>query len=423
MEPELLPVFIIIITSDLSSPSVSSTPPHYDLSQAAPPPLPPSLPPGQLDLVLSHPPGQLLLSQGCQTTELLLVCPVKEVVVVESGRYTTAMARQNCSARTMHSVPVEEVVIQRTGRDITQALNRRCSGYSSGEECRFSLLLDLPQSRRWGGGWVEVWHRCVPQENITTTCGVVRQVNRGYIMSRTYPKYYLGGDSCTYHISVPPSQSLLVIVRDLQVRGLSGGECEDSLTIDYHTVLCGEIDSQLYYTSHTGRAVLMFSTTTGYTILPNRGFLVEIVPVGCTPPTPSSHSRVFLASHNQTHATYQCWWHHVFPSTMSSTTTLLCRGTTYHTNLSRCVPINHLISQGNISVGNTTNLSHLPPPWLEDIFLPLVLTIITLVLSITALILLIIIRSSLDRNRQDEAQVGQGRLVATLGPTWEFQVC
>jgi hypothetical protein len=82
-------------------------------------------------------------------------------------------------------------------------------------------------------------------------------------MSKAYPKYYMGGESCTWHISVPPSQVLLLIVLDLQLRGLSNkGECDDSLTIDYQAVVCGELDKQLHYISNTGRAVLTFNTDT-----------------------------------------------------------------------------------------------------------------------------------------------------------------
>ena len=31
-------------------------------------------------------------------------------------------------------------------RDIRRAVTRRCSGYSRGEECKFSLLLDVAES-------------------------------------------------------------------------------------------------------------------------------------------------------------------------------------------------------------------------------------------------------------------------------------
>ena len=48
---------------------------------------------------------------------------------------------------------------------------RRCSGYSRGEECKFSLLLDVGESEVWGGGLVTISHTCVNTENIVTECG------------------------------------------------------------------------------------------------------------------------------------------------------------------------------------------------------------------------------------------------------------
>ena len=48
---------------------------------------------------------------------------------------------------------------------------RRCSGYSRGEECKFSLLLDVGESEVWGGGLVTISHTCVNTGNIITECG------------------------------------------------------------------------------------------------------------------------------------------------------------------------------------------------------------------------------------------------------------
>ena len=189
------PVMISLLLAVSCNTAIQST----DLSQSYPQFLHQDLPPGQLDLVLSRPPGQLFLSQGCQSTELLLRCPADKVIIVESAEFSPATwnhaqytTRLNCSSHTKHSQPSQgEVIIKdRDGdKDIRQSLNRRCSGYSNGEECKFSLLLDQPESRSWGEGWVEILHKCVDQENITTKCGRVRTVKRGYIMSKAYPKY------------------------------------------------------------------------------------------------------------------------------------------------------------------------------------------------------------------------------------------
>ena len=49
-------------------------------------------------------------------------------------------------------------------------LFRRCSGYSSGEECKFSLLLDVVESEVWGGGLVTILHTCLSTNNIRQDC-------------------------------------------------------------------------------------------------------------------------------------------------------------------------------------------------------------------------------------------------------------
>ena len=42
-------------------------------------------------------------------------------------------------------------------------------------------------------------------------------------------------------------------------------------------------------------------------ILPYRGFLIELIPVGCTPESPPVMSELaFLVSYNQSHASYMC---------------------------------------------------------------------------------------------------------------------
>ena len=54
--------------------------------------------------------------------------------------------------------------------DIRRFVTRRCSGYSSGEECKFSLLLDVVESEVWGGGLVTILHSCLHTENIRQDC-------------------------------------------------------------------------------------------------------------------------------------------------------------------------------------------------------------------------------------------------------------
>ena len=423
---ELTPgIFQLVIMSTCASIEVvNSVQSTHDLSQSPPPVFKPesALSQGQLDLVFSHPPGQLFLSRGCQSTELRLACPAHKVLIVESAHFSPAqwtlapgLTKLNCSSQTQHSAATEgEVIIEhkRDVRDIRQALNRRCSGYSSGEECKFSLLLDQPESLSWGEGWVEILHKCVDQGHITTKCGRVRQVHRGYIMSKAYPKYYMGGQSCTWHISVPPSQVLLLRVLDLQLRGLSSeGVCDDSVTIDYKAVVCGELDSQFHYISNIGRAVITFKTATdSQYIYPHRGFLVEVIPVGCSPLLPSSQSKAYLVYHNQTHATFQCRGRYVFSGSLSPTTTLLCTGHEYHAPLPGCVSITHLLTIANVSVVHallSSNKTHQPIPtiWIHEVLLPLVFTISTLVLSLTGLIILLLMKKHIQSGPRHQDQV------------------
>ena len=47
---------------------------------------------------------------------------------------------------------------------------RRCSGYTRGEDCKFSLLLDVVESEVWGGGLVSISHTCVHTTNIRQDC-------------------------------------------------------------------------------------------------------------------------------------------------------------------------------------------------------------------------------------------------------------
>ena len=94
------------------------------------------------------------------------------------------------------------------------------------------------------GGLVTVVHTCVNTQTIHSGCSSHNQVsetvvsgdgsfvtkflsqlsliNATYIMSAKYPMYYLTGDDCSWRVRIPPHQSLLVRVLDLQLRGNSG---------------------------------------------------------------------------------------------------------------------------------------------------------------------------------------------------------
>ena len=124
---------------------------------------------------------------GCHTTELLLSCPPGQLLVVHSAifRHAGAGVTLNCSARTQHSARITPELGLDTGtrvssgsgdRDIRRAVTRRCSGYSRGEDCKFSLLLDVAESEVWGGGLVTVVHTCVSSNQIRNNCHANNQV-------------------------------------------------------------------------------------------------------------------------------------------------------------------------------------------------------------------------------------------------------
>ena len=123
-----------------------------------------------------------LLMPGCHTTELLLSCPPGEMVIIHSASFTSSRAKLNCSQVTRHSQRVDSVsrAVREGDSDIRRFVTRRCSGYSSGEECKFSLLLDVVESEVWGGGLVTIIHTCLTTRNIRQDCQHdINQVRRG----------------------------------------------------------------------------------------------------------------------------------------------------------------------------------------------------------------------------------------------------
>ena len=83
-------------------------------------------------------------------------------------------------------------------------------------------------------------------------------VNTTYIMSSSYPKYYLSGEQCHWRLIIAPHQSLLVTLLDLQLRGVVTGQCRDGLTLDNKITLCGELRSELHYVTGSNNANILF---------------------------------------------------------------------------------------------------------------------------------------------------------------------
>ena len=193
------------------------------------------------------------------------------MLIVHSAKFSPSNNKLNCSSITRHSQATSEVVESRRSRnvlreDIRRFVNRRCSGYSSGEECKFSLLLDVVESEVWGGGLVTITHSCLHTRDIRADCGEEPQelslVNTTVLMSPSYPKYYLSvSGGCGWRVRLPPHQSLLVRVLDLQLRAARddlAGHCQDSLLIDNRVNICGELHSELHYVSKANSVLIQF---------------------------------------------------------------------------------------------------------------------------------------------------------------------
>ena len=84
-------------------------------------------------------------------------------------------------------------------------------------------------------------------------------VNATYLMSPSYPKYYLAGEDCVWRVRLAPHQSLLVRLLDLQLRG-GGGGCRDRLVVGGgRAALCGEQGAELHWVQDSALAQISFS--------------------------------------------------------------------------------------------------------------------------------------------------------------------
>ena len=130
----------------------------YDLSESYPefPKQTPQLHPALLEEVTK----EVYLSRGCDRTELVLSCPKNTMLLIVSASFSPQLEHKlNCTDYSFNSEQIfmhnNNRVLGEDRKDLRRALNRRCSGYS-GEECRFSLLLDQPEARllgrRFSGG-------------------------------------------------------------------------------------------------------------------------------------------------------------------------------------------------------------------------------------------------------------------------------
>ena len=71
-------------------------------------------------------------------------------------------------------------------------------------------------------------------------------------------------------------------------------------------------------------------------IYPLRGYLLHLMPIGCSAPPPPSHAS--LVHFNTTHAVYTCTVPgHVFSASLTPVMALTCVGNIYDKSLSPCV--------------------------------------------------------------------------------------
>jgi len=318
-----------------------------------------------------------------------------------------------------------------------------------------SLLLDGEETRSWGPGLVEVWHRCVPSRDLNTRCGTeVRAApgTRGYLLPASYPKYYLGGQSCSWQVRAAAGrggQLIVLRVIDLQLEAGGGNSgCEDRLTLNRDLSLCGELMTEVMYTA-TERSVLVSLNTSGSNaqyLVPKRGFLVEFLSLGCPtpPPSPRGTGSVRLVQSNQTHATYACRQPGaVFPDTRQRVRALLCLDSVLLQPLPplTCLLLEEtatrqnltavLLSTGGGGGGEERRAEEVAGKdgeergssggggvdtrvWVQEVLLPLVLLTFLLILSLAALILLSLARRQrLEMERLRERPVSANTLTVT----------
>ena len=102
-------------------------------------------------------------------------------------------------------------------------------------------------------------------------------------------------------------------------------------------------------------------------IQPYRGFLLQLIPVGCSPDTPVILSDLaYLVEHNESQATYRCRSGLEFPGGQGDTVTLTCSGHQYDRPLPQCVAkidsgLDKIISHWSLSIEILRYLTMLAP--------------------------------------------------------------
>ena len=273
---------------------------------------------------------------------------------------------------------------------------------------------------------------------------------RGYLLPASYPKYYLGGQACSWQVRAAAGrggQLIVLRVIDLQLEAGGGGGCEDRLTLNRDLSLCGELMTEVVYMA-AERSVLVSLNTSGSNsqyLVPKRGFLVEFLSLSCpAPPASPGGGGVRLVQSNQTHATYACRQPGtVFPDTRQRVRSLLCLDSVLVQPLP---PLTCVHQPAEESGGTRANLSAVllsgsseqrpeadvvsggkeemsvdTRVWVQEVLMPLVLLTFLLILSLAALILLSLARRQRhEMERLRERQIGNTLTVTTLDSYHQF---
>ena len=114
----------------------------------------------------------------------------------------------------------------------------------------------------WGEGLVTITHTCVTTNTIRQTCSQETEqvflLAPAVIMSPAYPKYYQAGLDCRWRVVVPPHQTLVTRVLDLQLG--DSAQCQDRLQIDQTLLPCGEVRSLSRLLTSGSSSLIQFKT-------------------------------------------------------------------------------------------------------------------------------------------------------------------
>ncbi|XP_023320806.1 uncharacterized protein LOC111695648 [Eurytemora carolleeae] len=293
---------------------------------------------GRLATGLSPVPRNFVAS-GCGSINL--DCPLGSLLVVLQASFTPG---NQCSLGSQAQLEDNWY--------IWGSVVSRCNGYRDGS-CSYNLALELPESRLWGDGRIDVKFRC--ETKIASFCGGKLDVSKpGYISSPGYPRYYLGGRECVWNLHAPLGQTVQIHILDLSIQG---SDCisliENGETRMEH---CGDLSNTISFSSRSNQLELRMSTVNGK-LFPRRGLLLNYKSAGCSTPPPLHRANIILQ--NSTHTVYHCEDGSLFKSNISAYKIVECRGSVWNSEPDSCTPIHQLV-QGAFNVQGVQSVQSVP---------------------------------------------------------------